>query len=51
MKEDERRRRTVAAQGFAAIALFMFAHSARAATPPAQPAMSLQVATIVATAN
>jgi len=37
MKEDDRRRRAVAAQGFAAIALFVFAHSARAATPPTQP--------------
>jgi hypothetical protein len=38
MGEDERRRRKVAAQGFAAVALFMFAHGARAATVPAQPA-------------
>jgi hypothetical protein len=38
MGEDERRRRKVAAQGFAAVALFMFAHGARAATAPAQPA-------------
>jgi hypothetical protein len=44
MKEDDRRRRTVAAQGFAAIALFMFAHSAHAATPPAQPASPLPLA-------
>ena len=32
MDEHERRRRTVAAQGFAAVALFIFAHGARAAT-------------------
>ena len=32
MGEDERRRRKVAAQGFAAVAFFMFAHGARAAT-------------------
>ena len=39
MGEDERRRRKVAAQGFAAVALFMFAHGAHAATVPAQPAL------------
>jgi hypothetical protein len=38
MGEDARRRRKVAAQGFAAGAVFMFAHGARAATVPAQPA-------------
>jgi len=38
MNEHERRRRAVAAQGFAALALFVFAHGARAATLPAQPA-------------
>ncbi len=38
MSEHDRRRRTVAAQGFAALALFFFAHGARAATVPAQPA-------------
>ncbi len=38
MGEDDRRRRRVAAQGFAAVALFMFAHGAHAATVPAQPA-------------
>jgi hypothetical protein len=37
-EDNERRRRKVAAQGFAAVALFMFAHGARAATVPAQPA-------------
>lgn len=35
MNGDERKRRTVAAQGFAALALFLFAHSAHAATLPA----------------
>lgn len=39
MGEDERRKRTVAAQGFAAVALFVFAHAAHAATPPPQPAL------------
>jgi hypothetical protein len=38
MNEHDRRRRTVAAQGFAAVALFILAHGARAATLPAQPA-------------
>ena len=38
MNEHERRRRTVAAQGFAAIALFIFAHGAHAATTPSHPA-------------
>jgi hypothetical protein len=38
MNEHDRRRRTVAAQGFAAVALFVFAHGARAATAPMQPA-------------
>ena len=38
MNEHERRRRAVAAQGFAALALFVFAHGARAATPPVKPA-------------
>jgi hypothetical protein len=37
-EDNERRRRKVAAQGFAAVALFMFAHGAHAATVPAQPA-------------
>ena len=36
MNEHERRRRAVAAQGFAALALFVFAHGARAATLPAR---------------
>jgi hypothetical protein len=40
MGEDDRRRRKAAAQGFAAVALFMFAHGAHAATVPAQPAHS-----------
>jgi hypothetical protein len=35
MNGDERKRRAVAAQGFAALALFLFAHSAHAATLPA----------------
>ncbi|MEP6813545.1 MAG: hypothetical protein ABI990_11195 [Actinomycetota bacterium] len=40
MGEDDGRRRKVAAQGFAAVALFMFAHGAHAATVPAQRAHS-----------
>jgi hypothetical protein len=36
MNEEHRRRRVVAAQGFAAVAFFVFAHGARAATAPAQ---------------
>ena len=36
MNEEHRRRRVVAAQGFAAVALFVFAHGAHAATAPAQ---------------
>jgi hypothetical protein len=39
MSGEERRRRAVVAQGFAAIALFVFAHGARAATP-ASPALT-----------
>jgi len=35
MNEEHRRRRVVAAQGFAAVAFFVFAHGARAATAPA----------------
>jgi hypothetical protein len=35
-EDNERRRRKVAAQGFAAVAVFMFAHGAHAATVPAQ---------------
>ena len=35
MNEEHRRRRVVAAQGFAAVALFVFAHGAHAATAPA----------------
>jgi hypothetical protein len=38
MGGEERRRRAIAAQGFAAIALFVFAHGARAATPTAHHA-------------
>jgi hypothetical protein len=34
MKSDDKRRRAIAAQGFAAVALFVFAHGARAATMP-----------------
>jgi hypothetical protein len=43
MNENERRKRVVTAQGLAAIALFAFAHGARAAIvtthrdPPSQP--------------
>jgi predicted lipoprotein len=44
MNEEHRRRRVVAAQGFAAVAFFVFAHGAHAATAPAQqhakPAMT-----------
>ena len=32
MNEEHRRRRVVAAQGFAAVAFFVFAHGAHAAT-------------------
>jgi hypothetical protein len=35
MNEEHRRRRVVAAQGFAAVAFFVFAHGAHAATPMA----------------
>ena len=35
MNEEHRRRRVVAAQGFAAAAFFVFAHGAHAATGPA----------------
>ena len=34
MGEDDRRRRIFAAQGLAALALFVLAHGARAATAP-----------------
>ena len=34
MNEEHRRRRVVAAQGFAAVAFFVFAHGAHAATTP-----------------
>jgi hypothetical protein len=37
MNEQEKQRRIFAAQGFAAIAFFVFAHGAHAATPKAQP--------------
>jgi len=49
MNEENRRRRTVAAQGFAAAALLVFTHGARAATLPASaghaahPAVAAQV--------
>jgi hypothetical protein len=36
MNEEHRRRRVVAAQGFAAVAFFVFAHGAHATTAPAQ---------------
>jgi len=36
MNEEHRRRRVVAAQGFAAVAFFVFAHGAHAANAPAQ---------------
>jgi predicted lipoprotein len=36
MNEEHRRRRVVAAQGFAAVAFFVFAHGAHAATAPSQ---------------
>ena len=38
MNGEHRRRRAITAQGFAALALFVFAHGARAATPPVQHA-------------
>ena len=37
MRDPEKKRRTVAAQGFAAVALLVFAHGAKAATTPAHP--------------
>jgi hypothetical protein len=37
MNDQERQRRIFAAQGFAAIAFFVFAHGAHAAAPKAQP--------------
>jgi predicted lipoprotein len=48
MNDEHRRRRAVAAQGFAALAFFVFAHGAHAATAqahvkpasPAHPAVS-----------
>jgi predicted lipoprotein len=48
MNDEHRRRRAVAAQGFAALAFFVFAHGARAATAqahlnpaaPTHPALS-----------
>jgi hypothetical protein len=46
VNEHERKRRAIAAQGFAAVALFVFAHGARAATPPAHPAQPAQGATV-----
>jgi len=36
MNDQEKHRRIFAAQGFAAIAFFVFAHGAHAATPKAQ---------------
>ena len=36
MNDEHRRRRAVAAQGFAALAFFVFAHGAHAATARAQ---------------
>jgi hypothetical protein len=36
MNEEHRRRRVVTAQGFAAVAFFVFAHGAHAATAPPQ---------------
>ena len=36
MNEEHRRRRVVAAQGFAAVAFFVFAHGAHAASAPTQ---------------
>jgi hypothetical protein len=44
MNEHERRRRTMAAQGFAAMALVVFAHGAKAATTPSHPASPPQPA-------
>ena len=49
MRDDERRRRMFAAQGLAAVALFVFAHGTHAATPPT-PAASTSPAA-AATAN
>jgi len=38
MGGEQKRRRAIYAQGFAAVALFVFAHGARAATPAPTPA-------------
>ena len=46
MSEHERRKRMFAAQGFAAIALFVMAHGAHAATTPAQPVQPAQAAAV-----
>jgi hypothetical protein len=48
MNEEHRRRRVVAAQGFAAVAFFVFAHGAHAATPTphAKPAAPSHVAAL-----
>jgi predicted lipoprotein len=52
MNEENRRRRIVAAQGFAAVAFFVFAHGAHAATAPAHvhagPASSGHAAAVFA---
>ena len=51
MNGDERRRRAVAAQGFAALALFLFAHSAHAATLPAHAQQGVHANVIAAQAR
>ena len=42
MNENERRKRVVTAQGLAALALFVFAHGARAATATTRPETTVQ---------
>jgi hypothetical protein len=48
MGGEERRRRAIAAQGFAALALFVFAHGAHAATPAAHHASPVAAVHVVA---
>jgi len=49
MNEHERRRRTMTAQGLAALALLVFAHGGHAATTPAQQPSPGHSAAIVST--
>ena len=45
---EERRRRAFAAQGFAVVALFVFAHGAHAATVPTHASQSVHAVHCVA---